>query len=163
MSKTVYRLLIVILSVMALGLSGCKKVKEITVTSVQVESISPQGLRGVNVYLAVGIDNPAFYIGMEDVHGALKHSGKVLGRIALDPFVLQAKSAEIYHLKAFVSLGEDAKLRDLLMLTNMEKLNECVIDVYATPKLKSGLGAPITVKNIPLKELLESTIENEKN
>ena len=147
---------------MLLTLGGCKKVKDIRVTSVAVEAISPQGLKGINVFLAVGIDNPAFQIGLEDIHGALKHSGKVLGRVTVDPFTVQARSAEIYHLRAFVTLGEDATLRDLLMLTDMAKLNECMVDVSATPRLKSGIGAPLTIKDIPLKKLLEKT-ENEKN
>ena len=147
---------------MFLTLAGCGKVKDISVTSVNIESISPQGLKGLNVYLAVGIDNPAFQIGLEDIHGALKHSGKVLGRVTMDPFTLQARSAEIYHVKAFVTLGEDATLRDLLMLTDVAKLYECMVDVSAVPRLKSGLGAPLTIKDIPLKKLLENT-DNEKN
>ena len=151
-----------IASVLVLGLTGCGKVKDITVTSVQLESIAPQGLKGVNVYMAVGIDNPAFQISLEDIHGAVKHSGKVLGRVTIDPFTIWAKSEEIYHVKAFVTLGEDARLRDLLMLTDMTKLYECTVDVSATPRLKGGLGAPITIKDIPLKKLLEKT-DNEKN
>ena len=155
------RLMILVVSVMALALAGCGKVKDITVTSLQLESIAPQGLKGIDVYMAVGIDNPAFQIGLEDIHGSLKHSGKVLGRVTMDPMVLQRKSAEIYHVKAFLSLGEDARLRDLLMFTNIEKLYECTVDVSATPRLKSGLGTPITLKDIPLKKLLEDD-ENEK-
>ncbi|MBR5835718.1 MAG: hypothetical protein IKY66_06090 [Bacteroidales bacterium] len=147
---------------MLFTLGGCKNVKDIKVTSAKVEAIAPQGLKGVNVFLAVGIDNPAFQIALDDIHGAVKHSGKVLGRVTVDPFTIWAKSAEIYHVKAFVTLGEDARLRDLLMLTDMTKLYECTVDVSAVPRLKSGLGAPITVKDIPLKKLLEKT-ENEKN
>lgn len=153
--------MILVVSVMALALAGCGKVKDITVTSLQLESIAPQGLKGIDVYMAVGIDNPAFQIGLEDIHGSLKHSGKVLGRVTMDPMVLQRKSAEIYHVKAFLSLGEDARLRDLIMFTNIEKLYECTVDVSATPRLKSGLGTPITLKDIPLKKLLEDD-ENEK-
>ena len=143
------------LSVMVLAFSGCKKIKDISVTSVKVEAISPHGLTGVDVYLAVGVDNPAFQISLEDISGCLKHSGKVIGRMAMDPFVLQGKSAEIYHLKAFLTIGEDATLRDLLMLTDVDKLYECMVDVSVTPRLKSGLGAPVNLKNIPLKKLLE--------
>ena len=157
-----HNILVFIVSVMAISLTGCGRVKDITVTSVKLESIAPQGLKGINVYLAVGIDNPAFQIGLEDIHGALIHSGKVLGRMTMDPMVLQRRSAEIYHVKAFVSLGEDARLRDLLMLTDMAKLNECTIDVSATPRLKSGLGAPLTIKDISVKKLLEND-DNEKN
>ena len=148
-------MLLVVLSAMLLTLGGCKKVKEISVSSVKVEAISPQGLQGLNVFLAVGIDNPAMQISLENINGALKHSGKVLGRVTMDPFTVQARSAEIYHLRAFVTLGEDARLKDLLMLTDMAKLQECTVDVSATPRLKSGLGAPITIKDIPVKKLLE--------
>ena len=147
---------------MLFALGGCKNVKDIRVTSVKVEAIAPQGLKGLNVFLAVGIENPAFQISLEDINGAVKHSGKVLGRVAMDPFTVQARSAEIYHVRAFVTLGEDATLRDLIMLTDLAKLNECTVDVSATPRLKSGLGAPITVKDIPLKKILEKTY-NEKN
>ena len=143
------------MSAMLLALGGCKKVKEISVTSVKVEAISPQGLQGINVFLAVGIDNPAMQISLENISGALKHSGRVLGRVTMDPFTVQARSAEVYHLRAFVKLGEDATLKDLLMLTDMAKLYECTVDVSATPRLKSGLGAPITIKDIPLTKLLE--------
>lgn len=162
MRKGIIKLLIITLSLMLPMLTGCKKIKDIRVTSVKLEAISPEGLKGLNVFLAVGIDNPAFQIGLEDIHGTLKHSGKVLGRMAMDPIVVQARSAEIYHVKAFLSIGEDATLRDLIMLTDMEKLKECMIDVSAIPRLKSGLGAPITIKNIPLKKLLEDT-GDEKN
>ena len=143
------------MSAMLLALGGCKKVKEISVSSVKVEAISPQGLQGINVFLAVGIDNPAMQISLENISGALKHSGRVLGRVTMDPFTVQARSAEVYHLRAFVKLGEDATLKDLLMLTDMAKLYECTVDVSATPRLKSGLGAPITIKDIPLTKLLE--------
>lgn len=139
---------------MLLALGGCKKIKEISVTSVKVEAIAPQGLQGINVFLAVGIDNPAMQISLENIQGALKHSGKVLGRVSMDPFTVQAGSAEIYHLRAFVTIGEDATIKDLLKLTDMAQLQECTVDVSATPRLKSGLGAPITLKDIPLKKLL---------
>ena len=154
MGKVTHRLVLVVLSAMLLALGGCKKIKEISVTSVKVEAIAPQGLQGINVFLAVGIDNPAMQISLENIQGALKHSGKVLGRVAVDPFTVQARSAEIYHLRAFVTIGEDATIKDLLMLTDMAKLQECMIDVSATPRLKSGLGAPIKLDDIPLKKLL---------
>lgn len=150
-------MLILLLSVMLLALSGCKSVrnvKNISVSSVKVEAIAPQGLQGINVFLAIGVDNPAMQITLENINGALKYSGKVLGRVSVDPFTLQARSAEIYHLRAFVTLGEDATLKDLLMLTDMTKLQECMVDVSVTSRLKGGLGAPINLKDIPLKKLL---------
>ena len=156
-----YKLLIIILSVFVFSFSGCKNVKNVEITSVKVEAIAPQGLMGINVFLAVGVDNPAFQVGFEDIKGALKHSGKVLGRLAMDPFTVQGRSAEIYHLKALLTIGEDATLRDLLKLTDMTMLNECMIDISLKARLKNGVAAPIEIKDIPLKKLLNST-GNEK-
>lgn len=158
----IHKVLIIILSAFVLALTGCKGVKDISITSVELEAVSPQGFKGLNVYVAVGVDNPAFQIGLEDIQGSLKHSGKVIGRLAMDPFVLQARSAEIYHLKGLVTLGEDATLRDLMMLADMTRLNECMVDVSLKARLKNGVAAPINVKDIPLKKLLDST-SNEKN
>lgn len=159
--RPLHKLRLLLLCVLTLALGGCRKVKDISVTSVKIEAVAPEGLSGINVFIAVGIDNPAFQIGLEDISGALKHSGKVLGRVSVDPFVVQARSAEIYHLRAFVTLGEDATLMSLMKLTDMKYLNECMIDVSVTPRLKSGLGAPVRLKDIPLKKLLENS-GNEK-
>ncbi len=154
MKNRTLKLLTVILSALVLTLTSCNKVKDIKVTSVKIEAIAPQGLQGLNVFLAVGIDNPAFQVGLEDINGALKHSGKVLGRATMDSFVLWARSAEVYHLRAFVKLGEDATLKDLLMLTDAERLEECMVDVSARIRLKNGTAVPLNIKDIPLKKLL---------
>ena len=151
-----HRLTIVILSLLVLTFSGCKKVKDIRVVSAQVEKVTLLGFTGLEVHMAVGIDNPALQIGLEDINGSIKHSGKVLGRMTVAPFTVKAKSAEIYHLKARLTLGEDATLKDLMKFTDPARLEECMIDLNATPRLKSGLGTPIKLQDIPLKKLLES-------
>ena len=40
-------------------------------------------------------------------------------------------------------------------------LNECMIDISLKARLKNGVAAPIEIKDIPLKKLLNST-GNEK-
>ena len=161
MKKIVGRLALALLCAAVMCLTGCGDVRDIKVTSVNIENISLNGFRGANVDLAVGIDNPAFRVELSEIEGALKHSGKVLGRLAMDPFTVQGRSAEIYHLKALLTIGEDATLRDLLKLTDMTMLNECMIDISLKARLKNGVAAPIEIKDIPLKKLLNST-GNEK-
>ena len=151
-----HRLAVIILSFLVLMFSGCKNVKDIKVVSAEVEKVALLGFTGLEVHMAIGIDNPALQIGLEDINGAIKHSGKVLGRMTVAPFTLKAKSAEVYHLKARLTLGEDATVRDLMKFTDPARLEECMIDLNATPRLKSGLGTPIKLQDIPLKKLLES-------
>ena len=159
MKKRHSYILIPVVTALIMCLTGCsniQKVKEIRITSLIIEKISPAGLRGLDVYLAVGIDNPAFQIGLTEINGSLTHSGKVLGRLAMDPVTIYGKSAEIYHLKANVSLDQEATLRDLMTLADPQKLYECMVNISVRPVLKSGLSVPIELKDIPLKKLLNS-------
>jgi len=142
------------LAAMLVFLAGCQKIKDIRITSAKITSLSVKGLKGADVSLAVGVFNPSVQISVSEIEGEVKHSGKIIGKLAMDPFTLQAKSAEIYHLRALVSLAEGAGLRDLAVLMDEEALNECLVDITVRPSLKSGLAKTITLKNIPLKKLL---------
>ena len=152
--KLVQKLSMILLSATVLCLSGCGDIRDIEVTSVQIESIAPNGLRGVYVGLAVGIDNPAFQVGLSEIEGSLKLSGKVLGRMAMDPFVLQARSAEVYHLKTSVNIEQGVTLAELLALTDPETLNKCMVDVSVRATLKGGISKRLKFNDIPLTNLL---------
>lgn len=150
-----------ILSVI-LCLTGCKGVKDIEITSVEFESATLNGFKSVEVFLKVGVDNPAKQMRISEIDGSLIHSGKVIGKLAMDPFILGSRTLDVYTLKATVSLAQGAGLKDLMILTSEKGIYECTIDVSA--KVAYGKAAPVSVKkkNIPLKKLLD-TFENEKN
>lgn len=157
MKNLLKRVILIAVSVMALCLTGCKdiqNIKNIKVTSVAVETVSPNGLRGMTVGLAVGVDNPSFHVDLSEINGALKLSGKVLGRVTMDPFTLHGKSAEIYHLKAAVTIEPGVTLSELAALLDMETLNQCMVDVSARATLKNGLSKVLNFNDIPVKDLL---------
>ncbi len=157
MKNLLKRVILIAVSAMALCLAGCKdiqNIKNIKVTSVAVETVSPNGLRGMTVGLAVGVDNPSFHVDLSEINGALKLSGKVLGRVTMDPFTLHGKSAEIYHLKAAVTIEPGVTLSELAALLDMETLNQCMVDVSARATLKNGLSKVLNFNDIPVKDLL---------
>lgn len=152
------RISVTVLCMLVLCLSGCNRFKQIKVNSVALESVSPNGLRGFDLGVAVGIDNPATDIGLSDIEGALKYSGKVLGRVSLDPFTLHRRSAEIYHLKAKVGLESGVRLQELLPLLKVEMLNQCTLDVSVRVTLKKNVSKVLDFKDIPVKKLLEQNV-----
>lgn len=157
MKNLLKRILLIAVSAMALCLTGCKdikNIKNIKVTSVAVETITPNGLRGMVIGLAVGIDNPSFNVDLSEINGALKLSGKVLGRVRMDPFTLHGRSAETYHLRAVVAIEKGVTLSELAVLLDMETLNRCMVDVSARATLKSGLSKVLKFNDIPVKDLL---------
>ncbi len=157
-----HKVLALLMMAFVLSLAGCKDVKDIRVTSVKLESISPRGFKSVDLHLCAEVYNPARQIRLTEIDGSLIHSGKVIGKLAMDSFILAPKSLEKYNLKANVALAQGAGFKDLMLLADPQKLNECMVDISA--KAAYGKGAPMSVKrkNIPLKELLNS-IGNEKN
>ena len=157
MKNLLKRVILIAVSAMTLCLTGCKdiqNIKNIKVTSVAVETVSPNGLRGMTVGLAVGVDNPSFHVDLSEINGALKLSGKVLGRVTMDPFTLHGKSAEIYHLRAVVTIEQGVTLSELAALLDMETLNQCMVDVSARATLKNGLSKVLNFNDIPVKDLL---------
>ena len=142
-------------------LAGCQKIKDIRVTSTEIVSLNIRGLSGAEIVLRVGVDNPAQQISLTEIEGELKHSGKVLGRMAVAPVVLKPKTQEKYDIEAIVRIAEGASLRDLMMFTDLRKLGECTLDVTALAKIKGGAKKRLALNEIPLKELLEK-VSNEK-
>lgn len=153
--ELIKKLPVLVLCVLVLCLSGCNKVKQIKVTSVALESVGLRGLKGLDVGVAVGIDNPAFSVDLSEIEGALKHSGKVLGRVSLDPFTLHGRSAEIYHLRALVSLEKGVGLQEILPYMKVEMLEQCTLDVSVKVTYKKSVSKVLTFNDIPVKKLLE--------
>ena len=149
------------LAAMLVFLAGCQKIKDIRITSAKVTSLSVKGLKGADVSLAVGVFNPSVQISVSEIDGEVKHSGKVLGRVAVAPIVLKPKSQEKYNIEATVRIAEGATLRDLMMFADVRKLGECTVDVSVLAKIKGGGKRRLAVNDIPLKELLER-VSNEK-
>ena len=149
-----FKILVLALVSAVFMLAGCQKIKDIRVTSTKIVSLNIRGLSGAEIILEVGVCNPAQQITLSEIEGELKHSGKVLGRVAVAPFVLKPKTQEIYDIEVALSIAEGASLRDLMMLTDIRKLNECTVDLSAVAKIKGGGKKKLAVKDIPLKELL---------
>lgn len=154
MKNLVRKILFPILCSVVLCLSGCNKVKDIKVTSFVVENVVLNGMRGMTAYVAVGVDNPAFMVNLSEIEGALELSGKVLGRVAVDPFTLHARSAEVYHLKAIISIEPGVTLSELAVLLDKQTLYQCMVDVSVRATLKGGVSKLLKFNDIPVKNLI---------
>lgn len=140
-------------------LSGCadiKRLKEMEVGSVKVENISPHGFRGAGLTLSVEVDNPGAQVSLSEIFVTLEHSGKVLGKVAVDPFTLQAKTADTYTLDADVTLGENATLLDLGKLLDKKVVDEASVDISAKVRIRKGAVRKVELNDIPLKKLMET-------
>jgi hypothetical protein len=149
------RLAALLLAVMLVCFTGCNKFNKIKVNEVQIEKITPHGLRSIDIDLDVEVDNPAPWLKISDVEVFVKHSGKVLGKVTVDPFIMKARSVEQYELKARMVLDEKVTIYDVLMLLNNDFIAKCAVDMTAKGTLRGGLSKTIKKNDVPLKKLME--------
>lgn len=148
-----YALLVMV--VVMSGLCGCAKFKQIRPVSVELESFNPKGLRAVEAVIALELDNPAAQVSLSEIEGVILRSGKVFGKVAVDPFIMNARSVETYHLNAVLTLDGGVSLFDVMSLLKSNVLEEFTVDFHATASLKSGASKKMVFEGLPLKELYE--------
>ncbi len=136
--------------------NGLKKLEELKVTSAKISRISPDGLRGADLGVQLGIDNPGAQISLSEISCEVKRFGKVLGKVAVDPVTLKARTKEIYDISADVRLGEGATILDLGRLLDKSAADELTADVHVRVKLKGGISKTFVFNDIPLKKLIET-------
>ena len=146
--------LFVIVCVALAVLTGCNKNRQIEITGGNIESVSMSGMRTVNLGMMVSINNPYGKLEIREADGVLMHFGKVIGKMTLDPFVVNKKTEEEYHVKANFTLEETMGLRQIMQFVNVNVLNECTVDFHVKARL-GGVQVQKKYKNISMKELFE--------
>ena len=154
MKNKAYRLISIALMVLLLG--SCAKVKQVGVTSFELDSITPKGLRALTVKMSVGVHNPANEITLSEISGEAVVSGKVIGNVAMAPVVLTARKDSTYKVKADVTLAEGVSVLEVLALAkNKSAIENGTANIYAKAKLKGGPSKKIKMEDVPLKKLKE--------
>lgn len=150
-----YRLLLLV-STAILSLASCGKISEIRPTSFELESIAPKGLYSVAADFKVGIHNPTMQIALSDIFAEVMLDGKVVGNVSLAPFVMEAKSDNVYDMNALVALNKGFSIINLLpMMKDPESLKNAYVNVKVKATLKSGLSKNLEWKEIPVEKLLK--------
>ncbi len=138
------------------GCSGIKKLQELEITSARITGITPNGLSSIDLAVNLGLDNPGARISLSEISCDVKHFGKVLGNVAVDPFTIKAKTRETYDMKANVKLGEGITLLEAAKLLRNMSTDDVKVDLHAKVKLKGGISKKLTYNDIPLKKLIET-------
>ena len=136
--------------------AGCSnKFKEIAVTSFQVESFSPNGLRSVDAIVSVGVHNPTVAFTLSDLKGTIREGESVLAVLDGGPVAVEKKTDQVYRLPCSVTLGENLSLFQVLNLLKNMDFDGCVVDISALVTLSNGLKKTLVYNDIPVRDLLE--------
>lgn len=148
--------IIVFLAFSAMLLTGCVgKYKKVSVSSVELESVTPTSLRSCNAVIAVQINNPAPSFKLKDIEATVKRNGDVFGTVTADPVALDGKCERVYRLPLQAQLAEGIGVVQLLALYKGFKPEEFTIDVKARADVVGKVGKDIEYNDVPLSKLMK--------
>lgn len=158
-------LLIAVLSAMSFA-TGCKKVKEISVTSFEIVSVNPSGLTELDALIKLGIYNPMVPFEVTDATGTLKIAGKPCISLSTDQLIVAGNADKIYSIPIKGRIAEGFNPFELLKLFNGSSLDfdQLTVDVNGKVALRGGVGKKLDLKDIKLskfsKKSNEETVDN---
>lgn len=153
--------LLTVLAILVLA-AGCNKFKEIEVTSFEVQSFSPNGLRSVDAVALVGVYNPTVGFTISELKGTVRDGDHVIAYLEGAPVTVEKKSDLVYELPCSVTLDENLSLFQVLSLLKSMDFEGCVVDLSALVTLKNGLKKTLEYNDIPVKDLMKKGAETLK-
>ena len=152
------KMLVLALAAMLL-MTGCadiKRLQDLKVSFVEIDDFTPKRFRGATLVLVLDVDNPGAQVSLSEISGTIEHSGKVLGKVALDPFTLQGKTIATYRLSTDLTLGEDATILSLGKFLDKSAIDQMTVDLSADVRIKKGKARKMEINDLPLKKLIET-------
>jgi hypothetical protein len=151
------RFTFLLLLIPLLLLSGCKGkgIKDISVTSVRLISITPEGFNGVSALIEVGIHNPTIGFEVTNLTGVAKFQGQDALSVHADQLMVPGHSDALYRIPLQGSIADGFNpLRLLRLLSKDGSYEDVTFDVYARVAARGGLGKNIEILDIPLSSML---------
>lgn len=150
-----YRLLLLV-CVAIMSLVSCNKIREIRPTSFELVSVSPKGFYSADVDFRLGIHNPALQIGFSDIFAEVVLNGKVIGNVSVAPFVMEAKSDNVYDMNALLALNKGTSVLNLIpLLKSPDAMKNAHINLRVRATLKNGISKELVWNEVPVEKLIK--------
>lgn len=117
-----------LLALLAFTLASCMKEDDVKVTSYKLESVSPNGLRSVDICVRLTIDNSVSKIKVLYLDGVIKRDGEPFANVEVPPFEIMGHAQKAYDIKGTASLVDGVSVLKLLSLTQNPNLEDFSID-----------------------------------
>jgi len=148
--------------VLAACICSCGRVKDISVTSVGLESFQPKGLTSAEAVLLLGIHNPSIAFTVAGVEGDVSHEGSTIAVFSADTIEIDRKCDKVYSLPCRVSLKGGTATLSLLPKFLGGKYDGLSANVNARVKLRSGVRLNLKFKDLDINEMLNGEMDGAK-
>ena len=150
--KPIRHIVLLLVAVLMLSSCGMSKVKDISLSSVDIAYVVPTSVRSMDAKLLLGINNPAMSFAVQEVTGTIRYKQKPIAHFVTGGIELQGKTDQVYELPCTVELAEGASLLDILVIASKRSLDGLKADVSIQAALKKNgvLRAPFTFEDLDI-------------
>lgn len=144
-----------VLFILLLPLVSCtQKFKQVRVTSCDIVSFTPKGLRSAEAVVSLGIDNPAPSFVVRDLEMVIKDEGSRICVLTADTVAVERQSVREYKVPCAARM-ESLSLMEILEFAGKSDFSDFTADVTANVATGKGAGRRIEFKDIKISDLFK--------
>ena len=139
-----------------LCLSSCvSKYKKVKISSCEMESFIPSGLKAFNAVARVGIDNPAPAFNIKDIRATIKKDSLDLLYVNAENIAVDGKCDKVYRVPVAGQISKNFSLVQILGIVANFKPEEYRVDINGRATIAGNVGKDIVYKDVPLTKFIE--------
>ena len=154
MKRTLKILLIALLGFLCFS-SCVSKYRKVKISSCEIESFLPSGLKGFNAVAKVGIDNPAPDFNIKNIRATIRRDSLDLLYINAENIAVDGKCNKVYKVPVSGQISKSFSLIQVVALASKFNPDEYRVDISGRATVAGNLGKDIEYKNVPLKKFIE--------
>ncbi len=136
------------------GCANLKDIRNISIRSFNVRSLSIKGLDTAAAVLEVGVDNPAGNIEVTGIEGTAYREGKVLGTFRIEPFSVEGRTSCTVEAACTLGLAPSVSPLALMSMASDFDISQYTVDINLQAKVGKGPKKKLSVKDIPLERII---------
>ncbi|MBO4263193.1 MAG: hypothetical protein J5871_00755 [Bacteroidales bacterium] len=141
------------------AVSCVSALRQVSVRSCCLETLSPVGLSRLDVRLRVGVDNPARAFCLREIAGCVKWDGVPLADFTADDLVVERGPLAEYPVLLHLSLAEGVTGIPLHLFSANADLSSLTLDLSARVEMRGGERKKISLQDISVQELMQKASE----
>lgn len=124
---------------------GMRKLKDMQVSSVKIESVTPSGLKSLKARFSAVVNNPGIGFEVSDISGTVYEKGEEFVLFEAESVSVNGKTQGTYTLSAKAKLASGVTIVDVLGAAQGNDASDYTVDIKANVKLDNGLSRDITL------------------
>ncbi|MCQ2141141.1 MAG: hypothetical protein MJY83_02205 [Bacteroidales bacterium] len=149
-------LLIITIAIMAVLCSSCGKVKDFSINSCEVQSVSLNGLKSLDATLALGVTNPTIRFTIKNLGITVKRDGQDFAYFDAGPVKVAPRRMQTCSVPCTGTIAKGIGLISVANLARTKDFEGFTVDVDVAIKFLWGMGPTLHFKDISVNSLLEA-------